>query len=155
MSRVWADGGSTPNLILYKLSKKLDRKVTREISEVKGVFINDLNIGSKTSKTSFFVAEADGSYNLLLGRDWIHGNRWTSILHEMLAFWNGEKVEYVETNRNAYVTREHALRVNWRANRTIIDNSCVIEPEGRPQTPSFLPIWQRKVDWIKIRWPGN
>ena len=34
----------------------------------------DLTIGSKTLPTTFFVINGKGSYNLLLGRDWIHAN---------------------------------------------------------------------------------
>jgi hypothetical protein len=37
--------------------------------------INDeLTIGSKTLPTTFFITNGKGSYNLLLGWDWIHAN---------------------------------------------------------------------------------
>lgn len=76
------------NPISYKYFKNIGKKddeiipsnihlsnFTRAISQAKRVFIADFTVESKTSKTSFFVFYADGSYNLLLGRDWIHGNQ--------------------------------------------------------------------------------
>jgi hypothetical protein len=48
----------------------------------KGVALMELTIGSKTLATTFFVAEVQGSYNLILGQDWIHANRCVpSTLH--------------------------------------------------------------------------
>jgi hypothetical protein len=34
----------------------------------------ELTIGCKTLPTTFFVINGKGSYNFLLGRDWIHAN---------------------------------------------------------------------------------
>jgi hypothetical protein len=34
----------------------------------------ELTVGSKTLATVFFVADVQGSYNLILGCDWIHAN---------------------------------------------------------------------------------
>lgn len=47
---------------------------TREVTKVKGIFVADLTVGSKTSRTTFCVVEAYRLYNLLLERDWIHRN---------------------------------------------------------------------------------
>ena len=43
-------------------------------SETKEVLNVELTIGSKTVPTTFFVIDGNGSYSLLLGRDWIHAN---------------------------------------------------------------------------------
>lgn len=80
VSRVFVDRGSTLNLIPYRFYKKLGRcdeeiipsniqlsDFTGGVSEVKGIFIADLTVFTKTSKTSFYVVDADRSYNLLLG----------------------------------------------------------------------------------------
>jgi hypothetical protein len=54
----------------------------------KGVISVELIIGSKTLATAFFVAEAQGNFSLILGRDWIHGNKCApSTLHQMLIQW--------------------------------------------------------------------
>jgi hypothetical protein len=40
----------------------------------KGVISMELTIGSKTLATTFSIAEAQGNFSLILGRDWIHAN---------------------------------------------------------------------------------
>ena len=51
----------------------------------KGVASMELTIGSKTLATAFFIAEVQGNYNLILGRDWIHANQCVpSTLHQFL-----------------------------------------------------------------------
>jgi hypothetical protein len=44
------------------------------VSPAQGAICMELTIGSKTLPTAFFVIKGRGSYNLLLGRDWIHAN---------------------------------------------------------------------------------
>jgi hypothetical protein len=69
----------------------------------------ELTIGSKTLATSFFVAEVQGSYNLILGRDWIHANRCVpSSLHQFLIQWVGDDVEIVHADSSAYVAMADA-----------------------------------------------
>jgi hypothetical protein len=75
----------------------------------KGVASMELTIGSKTLATSFFVAEVQGSYNLILGRDWIHANRCVpSSLHQFLIQWVGDDVEVVHADSSAYVVMADA-----------------------------------------------
>lgn len=82
ISKVLVDGGSTLNLIPSKLLRKLGKRdeeiissniqlsnFTGEVMEVKGIFVANLTVGSKTSRIAFCVVEANASYNLLLGRD--------------------------------------------------------------------------------------
>jgi hypothetical protein len=40
----------------------------------KGVASMELTVRSKTLATTFFVAEVQGSYSLILGCHWIHAN---------------------------------------------------------------------------------
>ena len=77
------------NLMPYSLYKKLggmDEELigtNMTISGVgggepipaKGDASMELTIRSKKLATIFFVAELQGSYNLILGRDWTHANR--------------------------------------------------------------------------------
>lgn len=83
--------------IFFKKLGRIDNEVipsnihlsnfTGEVTKAKGLFIADLIVGS------FCVVEVDGSYHLLPGRNWIHGNQCVpSTLHQMLAFWNGDNV---------------------------------------------------------------
>jgi hypothetical protein len=53
-------------------------------------------IGSKTLATAFFVVDVQGSYSLILRRDWIHANCCVpSSLHQFLIQWVDEAVEIV------------------------------------------------------------
>ena len=69
-----------------------------------------LTIRSKTLATVFFVAEVQGSYSLILGREWIHGNRCVpSSLHQFLIQWVNNEVEIVHVDSSAYATADAPL----------------------------------------------
>ena len=58
-----------------------------------------MTIGSKTLLTTFFVIDGNGSYSLLLGRDWIHANCCVpSTMHQCLIQWHGDDVELVHVD---------------------------------------------------------
>ena len=72
-----------PYVMLRKLGKSQDdltktdmmlKDFEEVVSPALGALCVDLTIGSKTLPTTFFVINGKGSYNLLLGRDWIHAN---------------------------------------------------------------------------------
>jgi hypothetical protein len=80
--------GAFMNVMPYALYKKLgdtDEELVRTnmmITRVgggapilaRGIANMELTIGSKTLATVFFVANVQGSYSSILGRDWIHAN---------------------------------------------------------------------------------
>ncbi|BAH91146.1 Os01g0554100, partial [Oryza sativa Japonica Group] len=73
-------------------------------SETKGVLNVELTVGSKTIPTTIFVIDGKGSYNLLLGRDWIHANCCIpSTMHQCLIQWQGDKIEVVPADRSVNV----------------------------------------------------
>ena len=88
VNNMLVDNGAMVNLMTYSLYKKLGGydeeliKTKRTIKGVggksisaKGLVLMKLTIGSKTLATVFFIAEVQGSYSLILGHEWIHGNR--------------------------------------------------------------------------------
>ena len=112
------DSGAIVNLMPYPLYKKLGGtdeeliKTNMMISGVeggapilaRGVANMELTIGSKTLAIAFFVADVQGSYNLILGHDWIHANRCVpSSLHQFLIQWVGDAVEVVHSDSSADV----------------------------------------------------
>jgi hypothetical protein len=118
ISRMLVDGGAIVNLMSYSLSKKLGGsneeliKTNMTISGVgggepmgaKGVISKELTIGSKTLATAFFVAETQGNFSLILGRDWIHANKCVpSTLHQMLIQWVDDELEVVHGDNSAFV----------------------------------------------------
>jgi len=87
MTKILVDGGAAINIMpctVYRKLGKGDQDLTKtdmmlkdfegNVSPVKGAICVELTIGSKTLPTTFFVISGKGTYNLLLGRDWIHAN---------------------------------------------------------------------------------
>jgi hypothetical protein len=87
------------NLMPYSLYRKLGKqgdelvKTNMTLSDVasnssikaKGVMSVELTIWTKTLAAAFFVADVEGNYSLILGRDWIYANQCVpSTLHQML-----------------------------------------------------------------------
>lgn len=53
----------------------------------------------------FFVVDSSSSYNVLLGRDWMHSN-WCipSSLYQFLNLWNCDKVEVVRADNRSFAS---------------------------------------------------
>jgi hypothetical protein len=118
ISRMLVDGGAIVNLMPYSLFKKLgckDEELIKtnmtvsgvgggEPMSAKGVISMELTVGSKSLATAFFVAETQGNYSLILGRDWIHANQCVpSTLHQFLIQWVDDDVEIVHSDTSACV----------------------------------------------------
>jgi hypothetical protein len=129
ISRMLVDGGVIVNLMSYSLSKKLGGsdeeliKTNMTVSGVgggepigaKGVVSMELTIGSKTLATTFFVAETQGNFSLILGRDWIHANKCVpSTLHQILIQWVDDEVEVVHGDNSTClaVADSHSICVH-------------------------------------------
>lgn len=58
-------------------------------SKSEGILALDIFIGSVTKTTVFLVIPSKANYNLLLGREWIHGlGAVPSTLHQKMFLWN-------------------------------------------------------------------
>jgi hypothetical protein len=113
-------------LIPYSIFKKLGREddelvktnlilngVGDNSMEVRGVVSMELTIGSKSLATAFFVFEVQDNYSIVLGRDWIHANRYIpSTLHQFLIQWINDEVEVVQADASAYIALADAT-ANW------------------------------------------
>src|SRR6266542_381284 len=74
----------------------------------------ELTVGSTTLATAFFVAEVQGNYNVILGRDWLHANQCVpSTLHQFLIQWVDDEVEVVHADNSACVALVDSL-VDWQ-----------------------------------------
>jgi hypothetical protein len=68
-------------------------------SEVKGIILKELIVGSKTVPTAFFMVDVKGRYNILLGHDWIHANGCVpSTLHQCVIQWVRYEVEVIHAD---------------------------------------------------------
>jgi hypothetical protein len=95
-------GGSDDELI--KTNMTVSGVKGGEPMGAKGVISMELTVGSKTLATTFFVAETQGNFSLILGCDWIHANQCVpSTLHQLLIQWVGDEVEIVHGDASACV----------------------------------------------------
>jgi hypothetical protein len=70
----------------------------------RGIANMELTIGSKTLATTFFIADVQGCYSLILGHDWIHANYCIpSSMHQFLIQWVDDAVEIVYSDSSAEV----------------------------------------------------
>jgi hypothetical protein len=96
---------------------------TDSLIKAKGVMSVALTIGTKTLAAAFFVANVQGNFSLILGRDWIHANKCVPFtLHQMLLQWVGDDVEQVYAGASACIAMADAL-VLWTYETTTSHNS--------------------------------
>jgi hypothetical protein len=100
------DGGAVVNLMPYTMLHKIGKfdedlmqtdmmpvDFEGNVSPAQGAICVELTIGSKTLTTAFFVIKGRGSYNLLLGLDWIHANCCIpSTMHQCIT--NGSEIQW-------------------------------------------------------------
>jgi hypothetical protein len=111
------NGGTAVNLMSYSVFKKLGReddelvKTNLTLNGVGGnpmgaqdVVSMELNVGSKSLTTAFFVIKVQGNYSVIMGRDWIHANHCVPLtLHQFLIQWIDDEIEVVHTDASAYI----------------------------------------------------
>jgi hypothetical protein len=118
ISRMLIDGGTIINLMSYSFFKKMGKSDEELIKtnmmingvgggdpiEAKGVASMELTVGSKTLASAFFIAEVQGNYSVILGRDWIYANHCIpSTLHQFLIQWVGDDIEVVHAETSACI----------------------------------------------------
>jgi hypothetical protein len=110
--KMLVDTGVAVNIMPYSVLRRLGRSTgdliktnvtlsdfNGQTSEAQGILSVDLTIGNKTVPTSFFVVNSKSTYNVLLGRDWIHTNCCIpSTMHQCLIQWDGDEVEVVHAD---------------------------------------------------------
>ncbi|CAI9766793.1 unnamed protein product [Fraxinus pennsylvanica] len=77
----------------------------------KGVMPLDITVEKTTRTIVFFVIDVSTSYNVLLGRDWIHRSCCIpSSLHQCLVFWNDkDKAEVVQADHRPFVAEANSV----------------------------------------------
>lgn len=76
----------------------------RKPANSKGVICLDVSVGSKRRPTMFLVISLQVNFNMLLGREWIHGVKAVpSMIYHKLFFRNEDgKLEMVEVDQSSY-----------------------------------------------------
>ena len=127
VTKMLVDGGAVVNIIPYAKLRKLGKgseDLTKTdmmlkdfegvVSPAVGALCVDLTIGSKTLPTTFFVINGKGSYNLWLGRDWIHVNCCIpSTMHQCLIQRIGDVVEVVVADSSFSIASAEACEESY------------------------------------------
>jgi hypothetical protein len=161
ISQMLLDGGAIVNLMSYSFFKKMGKSDEELIKTnmmnnsvgggdpigAKGVASMELTVGSKTLATAFFIAEVQGNYSVILGRDWIHANCCIpSTLHQFLIQWVGDDIEVVHIDTTACVAMTDSSI--W----THADVKCLLGLDlldyNFPSVPKdgFVPIHVKTVE---------
>src|ERR1041385_301133 len=156
IARMLVDGGAVVNLMPYSVFKKLGLKDEdliktnmvlngfegKEKTEAKGVMYVELTVGSKTLATAFFVAEVQGNYNVILGRDWVHANQCVpSTMHKFFIQWVGDEVEVIHDDNSVCVAMAESS-LDWQhPNVTCLTGRDLTEFDFLSATKNgFLPV---------------
>ena len=106
INKVLVDGGAAVNLMPQFMLKKIGMFDTDvkphnmvlsnyegKIGHTLGVIQVELTVGSITRPTMFMMIPAKENYNLLLGREWIHGiGAVPSTMHQRLSIWREDGI---------------------------------------------------------------
>jgi hypothetical protein len=125
VNKMIVDTGVAVNIMPYSVLRRLGRSAgdliktnvtlsdfNGKTSEAQGVLSVDLTVGNKTVPTSFFIVNSKSTYNVLLGRDWIHTNCCIpSTMHQCLIQWDGDEVEVVHADDSIEIS--HAAMSIW------------------------------------------
>ncbi|XP_051117881.1 uncharacterized protein LOC127242396 [Andrographis paniculata] len=120
ITKVFIDNGAVFNVMSLKTLKKLGKGIhdlspvdfemtsfTGQPTRPEGMLVAFIEVGPKKIFSVFFVVDADTTYSILLGRDWIHASKCVpSTLHQQLMFWEGNQVFKMETNDNPFEASE-------------------------------------------------
>ncbi|KAI4342119.1 hypothetical protein MLD38_026776 [Melastoma candidum] len=125
--RVLIDGGSGVNIIpvtvlkqlhidesQYQASSLVVRAFDGARRKVLGEILLDIYVGPAKFETTFHVLEAVGSFNMLLGRPWIHvAGAVPSTVHQRVKFVVGDKLITVQGESDVPICNEIDLPVRY------------------------------------------
>ncbi|WJX26319.1 hypothetical protein P8452_15257 [Trifolium repens] len=181
VNKILVDGGAVVNIMPHFMLKKLGlfdtdlhpHNVVLANYEGKtghslGAIQLEVCVGSTIRKTLFMVIAARPNYNLLLGREWIHGvGAVPSSLHQRLILWRDDGlVENVEADQSAYLADSSTVTIqNFDKNLANIApcgeqdaafNPNMVNPDGVCHSIKLHPthgfIWEREpVDGAYVR----
>jgi hypothetical protein len=148
-------GGAAVNLMTYTMLHKIvksDKDLTQtdmmlvdfegNVSPAQGAIYVELTIGSKTLPTAFFVIKRRGSYNLLLGQDWIHANCCIpSTMHQCTIQWIGDSVEVVQGETSLTIAATEAQ--GWTYDRV----SCI---SGKAWDTKYLKVSDFRLKSVQV-----
>jgi hypothetical protein len=119
VNKILVDGGAAVNLMPHFMLKKIGKddsdakphnmvlsNYEGKVGTTMGVIQVNLTVGTITRPTMFMVIASRANYNLLLGREWIHGvGAVPSSMHQRIAIWRPDGiVENIEADQSYFMT---------------------------------------------------
>ncbi|WJX55947.1 hypothetical protein P8452_41659 [Trifolium repens] len=119
VNKVLIDGGAAVNLMPLSMLPKIGKydcdlsahnivlsNYEGKTGHSRGAIQVDVAVGSIVRPTLFLVVESKANFNLLLGREWIHGvGAVPSTLHQKLMLWREDGcVENIEADQSFYMS---------------------------------------------------
>jgi len=117
----------------------------------------ELIVGSVSRTTIFMVVPSKANFNVLLGREWIHGvGAVPSTLHQKIAIWRGHGlVENIEADQSYFLAeRNNITKNNFDKHLTNILPCTSLGPKYEVQEnemfsmrlhPNAGFVWEREV----------
>nr|KYP37009.1 hypothetical protein KK1_041822 [Cajanus cajan] len=117
VNKVLVDGGAAINILPKTMLKRFGKIVTDlkplnilisnyagKSSQPEGMILLDVQIGSVKRTTMFIVTPSKANFNVLLGREWIHGVGAVSLtVHQKIFFWNDDEgLEVFDADQKEY-----------------------------------------------------
>jgi hypothetical protein len=124
VNKILVDGGAAVNLMPHYMLKKIGKddsdakphnmvlsNYEGKIGTTMGVIQVNLTVGTITRPTMFIVIASKANYNLLLGREWIHGvGAVPSSMHQRIAIWRPDGiVENIEADQSYFMTEVNTV----------------------------------------------
>ncbi|XP_020225238.1 uncharacterized protein LOC109807123 [Cajanus cajan] len=117
VNKVLVDGGAAVNILPRTMLKRFGKSTADlkphnilisdyvgKSSHPEGVILLDVQIGSVKRTTMFIVTPSKANFNVLLGREWIHGvGAVPSTVHQKIFFWNDDEgLEALDADQKEY-----------------------------------------------------
>nr|KYP48747.1 Transposon Ty3-G Gag-Pol polyprotein [Cajanus cajan] len=117
VNKVLVDGGAAVNILPRTMLKRFGKSTADlkphnilisdyagKSSHPEGMILLDVQIGSVKRTTMFIVTPSKANFNVLLGREWIHGvGVVPSTIHQKIFFWNDDEgLEVLDADQKAY-----------------------------------------------------
>ncbi|XP_050876196.1 uncharacterized protein LOC127079884 [Lathyrus oleraceus] len=119
INKILVDCSATVNLIPHHMLRKIGKYDTDvkphnmvlsnyegKVGSTLGVIQVELTLETVTRSTMFMIMETKANYNLLLGREWIHGvGVGPSLMHQRIIIWRPDGiVENIEADQGYFNT---------------------------------------------------
>jgi len=164
VNKVLVDGGAAVNLMPQSLLKRIgktDKDLIMSNYEGKaghslGALQVSITVGAVVRPTLFMVVPSKANFNLLLGREWIHGiDVVPSSMYQRISIWRDDgTIENIEADQSYFLPEVNQIaRKTFDMNLTNIGPCSSAKPDNANQAdassvklhPTYGFMWERET----------